>query len=349
MKLPLILGGLSLLSTSGFNTTPNSKSSQPSRNGIFNNNLIEKIHTVQEQPQPKSKRSDAGLMKSASTSLLNGKLIKEAPNFLLCKWIRLPLMASAISVLGVEAYTRLPSNAVSDPIYMPANTSHLVLILHGTGCKDEPTLAEIENRFRHYFECQSDTAVINYQWSPYSDNPLRAEAHGKRLGKQIGKDLSNNYDKLESIHIISHSAGAFLQNPISKELREKKGAFFHIESTYIDSMLINGGWLNLDHGKIHYGKYANFSSNFFTHNTPVPGCNRPINHAFNLDVTDAYNSEPNFSYYRGPESHFYPLTFYLNHLDASDMEPKIRSHENFPLGDIVIYDPYQNSDKNSVG
>lgn len=57
-------------------------------------------------------------------------------------------MTALVAAGAMEVATRPPSSAVAKPLNLPADTQHLVLIFHGTDCKDEPTLNSIGNTFR---------------------------------------------------------------------------------------------------------------------------------------------------------------------------------------------------------
>lgn len=97
---------------------------------------------------------------------------------------------------------------------------------------------------------------------------------------------------------------------------------------------MRGGWLDMSHGARHYGEQADFAQAIFTHNTPVPACNRPLNNAHNIDMTESFNNDTEFSYYQGPLSHFYPVSKYEETFSSEGMRPMGRTFSEFPKGEV---------------
>lgn len=228
-----------------------------------------------------------------------------------------------LCALAFEAYTRWPSAAVAAELQVPADTRYLVLVLHGSDGRDEPTLLRLTDEIAAEFANDPTVAVRHYIWSPWSDQRLRAGVHGQQIGRQLGEQLGK-LSELRYIHLIGHSAGAYLMNPLCESYRAQRGAPAHVEMTYLDPMGIRGGW-DFAYGYRHYGECADFALAVINSDDPVPGTNAPLAQAFNIDVTalPARGSTP---------GHLWPVVYFLNQLDSTDITPGTRSHGQLPRG-----------------
>ena len=242
---------------------------------------------------------------------------------------RLALFAAAllIAAIALEIYTRWPSSAVNAGLELDADTTYLVLLLHGSGGRDEPTLLAITDRIDSEIGAEPGVEVRHYVWSPWSDARLRASAHGNKIGRALGTELAE-LNSLRNVRLIAHSAGASLLNPLCEAYRALTTTPATIEMTYLDGMGIHGAW-DYYYGYRHFGECGDFSSAIYSTDDPVPGTNGPLEFAYNIDVTDALSRAE----YSGP-GHVWPLQYFLDHLTREELLPGRRKHDDLPRGKI---------------
>jgi len=240
-------------------------------------------------------------------------------------WVIGLILAAA---LALELYSRWPSRAIAQPLDISADTRYLVLVLHGTGGRDEPTLIEVADTIAREIGQEPGIAVRHHVWSPWSDHRLRAGIHGRRIGRALGEELAK-FDSLEHIRLIAHSAGSYLLDPLCEEYKARVATPAHIEMTYLDGMGIRGAW-DYWYGYRHYGECADYASTIFSSDDFVPGTNAPLAQAYSIDITRA----PSRDAFDGP-GHLWPIRYFLDHLDNDEMNPGGRTHDRIPRGTVT--------------
>jgi len=133
--------------------------------------------------------------------------------------------------------------------------------------------------------------------------------------------------------MVAHSAGAYFLDPLCEAYQANTNSNppAYIEMTFLDGIGIAGGW-DYDWGYRNHGRCADFARSIYTANDPAPGHNEPYDHAHNIDVTASLSRRNDFD----RPGHYYPLRYFLDHLDAVKMSPRQRSHTVMPRGDISV-------------
>ena len=85
------------------------------------------------------------------------------------------------------------------------------------------------------------------------------------------------------------------------------------------------------HQNRNHGRCADFARSIYNADDPAPGHNHPYEHAHNIDVTDS----PGRKRFDRP-GHYYPLRYFLDHLDINEMQPRLRTHDKDPRGAITF-------------
>jgi len=154
--------------------------------------------------------------------------------------VLLALLATILLALAaMEVYTRLPTKFYTEPLGLnPSETRQVVLVFHGSQDGGDPILDAIATRFRELAAFDSGTVVVNYRWDAGADDRLRAAANARRLGDILGAELAT-LPNLESLRLITHSAGAFIADSLCETLRETSSEPW-IEMTFLDHFGILG-------------------------------------------------------------------------------------------------------------
>jgi len=241
--------------------------------------------------------------------------------------LRTTLAITVFALLIFEAYARFPSHDPVPLLLVPRDTEELVLVFHGTGGKDEPTLIALTERFRELGAERPKRAVARYLWSPLSDNIFRAASNGEHVGLELGRQLAT-LPKLRSLRLIAHSAGSYLLDPLCETYRRAAPHVAQIEMTFLDPIGTTGTW-DYGYGYRNHGRCADFASAYINLDDPVPGTNAPLEHGYNIDVTRSA-SRLRFE----GEGHVWPIQYYLGHLTVDQTLPGQRNHRTAPRGRV---------------
>lgn len=216
-------------------------------------------------------------------------------------------------VVLLEAYSRWPSGVAAPPIEPDPNTPALILIVHGSFGRDEPDLLALERRLRALTANEKGIGVHRYVWSPYSDNILRAAARGARIGASLGQRLGRRHG-VRQMHLIAHSAGAYLLEPLCQAARRVRGdPPLFVRMTFLDPIGLHGIW-DRGYGARHFGRCADLAEVYYNTDDPAPATDRPFLHASNFDVT---LEDGRTRYVYG--GHRWPIRYYVDHVARTDL------------------------------
>jgi hypothetical protein len=222
-------------------------------------------------------------------------------------------LAVAALWLLLEAYARWPSGIEAPAIEPPTGAAALILVVHGSFGRDEPELLALDARLRALTAAEPDIDVRRYLWSPYSDNILRAAARGERIGAALGERLGRR-TTLRELHLIAHSAGAYLLEPLCESARRApRSAPLFVRMTFLDPIGLRGS-VDRGYGAGNFGRCADLAEVFFSTDDPAPATDRAYVHARNFDVTRAPGRA---AYPRG--GHRWPVRYYLDRLTRADL------------------------------
>jgi len=230
-------------------------------------------------------------------------------------------LALASTPLWLEVYARWTPDFVTAMPEPRSNTRQLVLLFHGSDGKDNDAIKKLELALRSEMRGQNQE-VIRYIWSPWSDNRLRASINGLYLGQQIGEHLAA-YD-IDELHLIGHSAGAWLPDAICSTLRANRASPVKIRMTFLDPIGIRG-FFNFGWGSQNFGRCADFAEAIINTDDNVPGTNAPLRYAFNIDITGVTHDM---------NGHEWPVWYYLDTLNQMSLSMEA-THFEMPRGAVA--------------
>jgi len=229
--------------------------------------------------------------------------------------------------LALEAYTRTPDEFLVARLNLPADTQSAVLIFHGSEDAGDPVLAEIAEHFRA--QSEPGQKVVNYNWSPASDNRLRARSNARRVGQALGAELAG-LTNLSRLLLIAHSAGAYVPDALCERLRNTSRLPPEVRTVYLDPFGMQG-FLDLSHGARNHGRCATFALAIINTDDPAPATNEPLERAFTIDITThpgKNNLERN--------GHYWPLRYFADALNSGRATEMSWSHSKLPRGQLRI-------------
>ena len=242
------------------------------------------------------------------------------------------LVAGALAIVGLlvalEAYTRWPSGASAPPVPVAPGTRELVLLVHGSFGREEPGMRALERRFRELAAERPGVQIVRFGWSPASDNILRAGPRGIAIGARLGAQLAGA-PQLVRLHLVAHSAGAYLLDPLCESWRAARGRTatgataagiaewatpgLQVRMTFLDPIGLRGlferGW-----GAGALGRCADDAVAYINTDDAAPATDRVLRHARTVDVTAARVAAG----YRG-DAHRWPIEYYRERLSAGDL------------------------------
>jgi hypothetical protein len=235
------------------------------------------------------------------------------------RWLRrgaYGVAALLVAGLALDAYARYPSAVAPAPIVIAPTTRTLVVLVHGSGGREEPGIVALERRFRELAAQRSDVQVVRYIWSPWSDNTFRAGANGTHIGRTLGMQLAAAR-QLTSVHLVGHSAGAYVLDPLCEGWRAARGADaarIRVAITFLDPIGFRDIW-DKGWGSRNFGRCADFAEAYINTDDPAPATDRPLSQAWNVDVTAAGHA----AVFAGG-GHRWPVQYYVDQLSATDID-----------------------------
>jgi hypothetical protein len=238
------------------------------------------------------------------------------------------LAALLAAGLMLDLYASAPADFEVTPLEFDPATRRAVLLFHGSDGGEDPDVLNLAGRFAALARGSAQTTVKLYVWSPWADAELRAHQNGERVGEALGKELAT-LAGLQSVHLVGHSAGAYVVEPLCVALKRNTNRPVRVDMTYLDPIGIRGafdfGW-----GARTFGACADYAEAYINTDDPAPGTNSPLANAWNVDITAARESA---GYVRG--GHRWPVRYYRDQLKAADVTAGAYSHEQRPRGAVV--------------
>jgi hypothetical protein len=242
------------------------------------------------------------------------------------KILTLALLLIVVAGLGLQAYTQTADEQLIMPLRLPADTQRLVLIFHGSEDGDDPVLEDIAALIRR--GADANTIVINYNWSPASDNRLRAQANARELGAALALELSQ-FSQLRQLELVAHSAGAYVPDALCEGLRWRLTTPPSIRTIYLDPFGLKGLFAWNDGANWH-GHCADFALAIINTDDPAPATNQALALAYNIDITEHPGSAQ-----IARNGHYWPLHYFAGRLRNGSLFFAPMSHASLPRGSLV--------------
>jgi hypothetical protein len=230
------------------------------------------------------------------------------------------------STLALEGYTRLPDTVAVPALHIPADTRELTLVFHGSGGSDEPLMQRIADAHAG----AAGTTALAVNWSPASDNRLRAAANARVVGHELGQELGK-MPGLRRLRLIGHSSGAYMLDAVCAAARAGQAQPLQVISVYLDPFGI-AGFVDWSHGAREHGSCADFALAVINTDDAAPATNRPLRQAYNVDVT----ADPRRPPPGEMNLHYWPVTYYaIAAANGAFANTDAWSHEQLPRGRVV--------------
>lgn len=238
-------------------------------------------------------------------------------------------LAAALAALDV--YTHLPSEVEPAPLTFAPQTRELIVVIHGSFGADEPTVRDLHARFVALAAGRPGLEVVRYVWAPHANTFLRAASRGTRVGQRLGERLGASSPALARVHLVAHSAGAYLLDPLCEGLRAARSTGAQapeIAMTFLDPIGIHGIW-ETSWGASNLGRCADFAEAFLNLDDAVRATNELLTRAWNVDVTRA----PGRGAFSG-SGHVWPVKYYAEALSPADLFPTPADQSLRPRGGV---------------
>ena len=234
------------------------------------------------------------------------------------RWL-LSVAALLLLLILFDLYARSVASFTVAPISLDPRTRTAVLLFHGSNGREDANVLALERRLRALVGGVSGVEVRLYVWSPHSDTKFRAAANGEHVGRLLGEELGR-MPALQAVHLIGHSAGAYIPDGLCEALKKASAGRVRVDVTYLDPIGFKGA-LDSGWGARHYGQCADYAEAYINTDDIVPATNTPLEHAWNVDVTEA-GKRSGFN----DGGHRWPLRYYEQMLTAEEALPGAHEH-----------------------
>jgi len=247
------------------------------------------------------------------------------------RWLKHAALSLALlsgsAVVALELYTRLPDPVDIPVIKVSPDTRELTLVFHGSGGSDEPLMQRIAAA--HEGD-PTGAAAVAVNWSPASDNRLRAAANARVVGAALGAKLGS-LENLQRLRLVGHSSGAYMLDAVCVAARAAAKPAPVITSVYLDPFGIDG-FADWSHGAREHGRCADFALAIINTDDAAPATNAPLANAYNIDITD-HPQRPDPA---AANLHYWPVEFYARAAAERRLPSSAEwSHDQLPRGVVV--------------
>jgi hypothetical protein len=241
-------------------------------------------------------------------------------------------VATAAALLAaLDVYTHLPSRVEPAALALAPQTRELIVVIHGSFGAQEPTVRDLHARFVALAAGRPGLEVVRYVWAPHANTFLRAASRGVRVGQRLGEQLGPASPALARVHLVAHSAGAYLLDPFCESLRATRPAGAQVPEiamTFLDPIGIHGIW-ETRWGARNLGRCADYAEAFLNLDDAVRATNEVLTRAWNVDITAA----PGRAAFAG-SGHVWPVKYYADALSTADLFPAPAAQSLRPRGGV---------------
>lgn len=223
-------------------------------------------------------------------------------------------------VLALAGCTTVPRagwhEAVTDTIPDPApGAMGIIVMVHGLNASAESWPQRYADRFQQIPGAER-WDILRIDWSVVSARFLTAPGRGYALGRALGRQLAEDGEAYQAIHLIGQSLGAHVIHGLSEAYREylpKGEARAYVHMTFLDPFIARS-IVQPYYGRRNFGRHADFAESYFTRREPVWFTNSPLRHAANFDLTEVVPppDQPEFTHYHDYPHHYYQATIGTN-------------------------------------
>jgi hypothetical protein len=235
-----------------------------------------------------------------------------------------------------------------------ANAKNLFLVFHGAGGPDRET-DDLLARVRVQDAAAGfDRTVALIDWRPwFSSDGARVSWQGQDVGRKLGQLIAQEAPKLQSLHLVGTSAGAWPSDACCTSYVASFGIRAHppVILSLTDPFTARADAFGEPWGQQHFGERADFAEHYVNTDDIVPSTSEPLPLCYCYDVTRA-RERTDFALPGGGRTgsmlkdagmtllgyHNWPMGYMARHYETQlDKEGRliIPSHEELPRGAVA--------------